>query len=165
VNLPARFPPLYPLTRCLGKMTCAVLCVRTPPPTCNLPDTSKGARGPSASQYGSTNQTTKKVRRLMRCVASCRFRNRGNNCIGTHDAHYAITGPYRIGNRHHDASIATMRNTVLCANQVPPRVCWQECTTTSTINIRFQKNCVGQRDVGPTRGFSASSEVGQGRGL
>jgi hypothetical protein len=45
---------------------------------------------------------------------------------------------------------------------VPPRIRWQERTTTSIIKIIFQKNYAGQRDAGPTRGFAASPEVGSG---
>jgi hypothetical protein len=100
--------------------------------------------------------------RRARCTTSRQFRNCDNICLGTHDARCAVACHYRLGNHHHDASLATTRTMAPDANQVLPSVCWQRRTITSTIKIRFQKSCTQKRDVGPTYRFAASPKVGLG---
>jgi hypothetical protein len=47
-------------------------------------------------------------------------------------------------------------------NQALPRVRWQRRTTAPTAKMKYQKSCVGKKDVGPNCGFAASPEVSLG---
>jgi hypothetical protein len=82
---------------------------------------------------------------LRSCAASRRFRNRGNDCLGTNNDRSTITFHCRHGNRLHIALSATARTMALCTSRVTPCICWQERTTTSSTKDRISEEMHGEK--------------------
>jgi hypothetical protein len=146
VNLPARFPPHLSTHATLGKTSCAAHGVCTP--RAINPDADKGARSPLVSQLGSTNWYPEEAKCSTDVTRSAwqshRFRNRSSDCLGSHDAHCAVTGPYHLGTAtvarssvmtfRHDASIRC----ALLSNGI-------DTLSHQQSRLSFRKNARGKR--------------------
>jgi hypothetical protein len=93
-------------------------------------------------------------------MASRRFRNRGHDCLGPHDSHRAVTTRWEL--LREMVSSGALYTAASCADHGPLRVHWQGRTTTSKFQDTTSRKAVREKDVDPTRGFTASPEVGPG---
>jgi hypothetical protein len=88
MNLPARFPPYLSTHAMHGVCT----------PTQSTPTLTRGPRACQSFTMGQPIGNPKRQGATRRVWQSHRFRNRGSDCLSTHDAHCVVTGPCHLGN-------------------------------------------------------------------
>jgi hypothetical protein len=94
------------------------------------------------------------------CVASRQFGNRGHDGLGPGDFCRAVTTHGEL--LHVTVPLGTQCATVSHADRGPPHIHWQG----RTIALKYQgtkfRKAAWEKDVGPTRGFTASPGVSPG---